>query len=133
MRTRQHADTKDERGSLTLETVIITPVLLLVLMLTVQLALVMHSQSGAQAAAEEGAARARALDGTTGDAQRQAQRFMSELAGGTVTNTSVTANRTAEQATVTVNATVKRIAPFIPLDISRSSTGPVERFVEEPQ
>lgn len=116
-----------------LEFAITTPVILLFLMLTVQFALIAHAQSGAQAAAEEGAGQARAYNGSVSTAEARAERYLSELGRSMFTSTSVSASRTAETATVTVSGSVVRLVPLVPVEISRSSTGPVERFVEEEQ
>lgn len=122
-----------DQGASTLEFVLTMPLLLLFLMLTVQFALVAHAQSGAQAAADEGAASARAFDGSSGQAHSRAERYVSELAGGMFTSHSVTVSRGSTEASVTVSGTVISLVPGFAPTVSRTSVGPVERFVEEPQ
>lgn len=121
-----------EQGASTLEFVLTMPLLLLFLMLTVQFGLVAHAQSGAQAAADEGAAGARALDGSSGQGKARAERYVAELAGGMFTSHTVTASRNSTEASVTVSGTVISLVPGFHPTVSRTSVGPVERFVREP-
>lgn len=120
-----------EGGVSAIEFALTTPVLLLFVMLAVQFALIAHAQNGAQSAAEEGAAAARTVEGTSADGEERAASYLSELGRSMFSSTSVSASRTAEQATVTVTGSVVRLVPLVPLEISRTSSGPVERFVEE--
>lgn len=128
----QRRQQRDDRGASTIEFVLTMPLLLFVLMLTVQFALIAHAQSGAQAAADEGAARARAFDGNTGQAESRARRYLSELAGSMFTATSINASRSTTEGSVTITGTVKQLVPGFPTTVTRTSSGPVERFVEEP-
>lgn len=128
---RRHAHHK-EQGASTLEFVLTMPLLLLFLMLTVQFALVAHAQSGAQAAADEGAAAARAFDGSSRQGRARAERYVSELAGDMFTNHTITSSRSSTEASVTVTGVVISLVPGFHPTVTRSSTGPVERFVEEP-
>lgn len=121
-----------ERGATTVEFVLTMPLLLLGLMIIVQFALIAHAQNGAQSAADEGAARARAFDGSVGQARTRTERYLDQLSGRMFTSHSISVTRTTTQASVTVTATVKPLIPGFPTTISRTSTGPVERFVEEP-
>lgn len=122
---------QSDRGASTVEFVLTMPLLLLCLMLVIQFALIAHAQNGAQSAADEGAAQARAFDGSTRQARMRAERYLDQLAGRMFTNHSIRVTRTATEASVTVTATVKSLIPGFPTTISRTSTGPVERFVEE--
>jgi len=125
---RERAD----RGASTIEFVLTLPILLLSLLLTVQFALIAHAQNGLQAAAEEGASQARAYNGTIEGAEARARRYVHELSGAMFTSTTVRVHRSGQRASVTVAGTVTQIVPGIPTDIQRTSTGPVERFVQEP-
>jgi Flp pilus assembly protein TadG len=129
---RRRGSNRDQ-GASTLEFVLTMPLLLLFLMMTVQFALVAHAQSGAQAAADEGAAEARAFSGSTGRAEARAEQYVSELAGRMFTSHSVTARRGPTEASVTVTGAVISLVPGFNPTVSQTSTGPVERFVEEPR
>lgn len=120
-----------ERGASTLEFVLTTPLLLLFLMVGVQTGLVMHAQNAAQAAADEGAARARAFDGSASAGRARAETYVDNLAGSMFSSHSVRASRGQTTATVTITGTVKSLVPGFHPRVSRTSTGPVERFVEE--
>lgn len=120
-----------ERGASTLEFVLTMPLLLLFLMLSVQVGLVAHAQNVAKAAADEGAADARTFNGTAGDGQARTEEYLGRLAPSILTSRSVSATRTADTASVTVNGTVISLVPGWKPTITQTSTGPVERFVEE--
>lgn len=122
---------RTDRGASTVEFVLTMPLLLLIMLMTVQFALIAHAQSGVQSAADEGAARARAYDGSVGQAQAQATRYVNRLSGSLLSSISVSVDRGHDQATVTVSGSVTHIVPFMPTTIERTSTGPVEHYVEE--
>lgn len=126
------AKRRDERGVTAMEMIIVTPVLLIAFVYIVQWGLLMHAQNGAKAAAEEGAAVARSLEGSAGQGQATAQRYLNELGSSMFTSTSVTADRSGTTASVNVDAEVVQIFPgLVPSTVRASSSGPVERFVEE--
>jgi Flp pilus assembly protein TadG len=120
-----------ERGASTLEFVLTTPLLLLFILFMFQFGFIAHSQNIARAAADEGAARARAFDGSAAEGQSKAEDYVSKLNHEILGNASVRATRTAETASVTVSGNVISLVPGWHPKISQSSTGPVERFVEE--
>jgi len=122
---------RTDRGASTIEFVLTMPLLLIIMLITVQFALIAHAQSGMQAAAEEGAARARAYDGSAGQAHSQTTKYLQHLSGSLLDHVSISVDRGQEQASVTVQGTVTQIVPFMPTSITRHSTGPVERYVEE--
>ncbi|KQY55746.1 hypothetical protein ASD11_14635 [Aeromicrobium sp. Root495] len=121
-----------ERGATVLEFVITMPLLLLFLMVAVQTGFTMHAQNAAQAAADEGAARARAFDGSATEGRSRAQGYLGRLAGPMFTSYNISARRSETVASVTVAAKVKSLIPGFHPEVSRTSAGPVERFVEEP-
>lgn len=127
MRTRN----AHEEGASALEFVLTMPLLLLGLMISVQFALVAHAQNAAQAAAEEGAARARAYNGSVSAGESRADKYLTRLAGTMFSSHSVAGNRTGTTASVTVSGAVKTMVPGFNIHVSRTSTGPVERFVKE--
>lgn len=123
---------RTEGGATAIEMLIVTPVLLFAFVYIVQWGLLMHASNGAKAAAEEGAAVARSLDGTAGGGEAAAQRYLNELGSQMFTSTSVIANRSATEASVNISGQVIQIFPgLVPSRVEASSNGPVERFVEE--
>lgn len=120
-----------DAGALTLEFVITMPMLLLTLMAAVQLGLVAHAQSAAQAAADEGASLARAYDGSASQGKARAHEYVTRLAGSMFSNYQVSADRGAQTASVTITAQVTSLVPGWSPTIQRTSTGPVERFAED--
>ena len=119
-----------ERGATSIvETVLVAPALLFALMLIVQFGLLFHAQNVAEAAAQEGAAEARRFDGTPAAAEETTRTFLAELGPRMLTGRTVTAERTAETASVTVTGTVISLVPGLDLKVTESATGPVERYV----
>src|SRR6478672_13736260 len=95
---------RDERGSATIELVILLPALFAVMFLGMQAALFYHARTVAIAAAQEGARAAGAEHGREADGVGAANDFLAEAGGNDViTATSTSANRTATTATVTVS------------------------------
>lgn len=120
-----------ERGSASLELVVVFPVVLLLLLGGVQGALWYHARAVAVAAAQEGA-RAAALEGATAGAGQAAAAAFVQATGGAdvLPGAQVVASRTATTASVTVagrSLTVLAI-PGVRLEVSASASAPVERI-----
>ena len=129
-RQAQRAGDHDERGAMSLAQVVITaPALLFLLMLIVQFGLMFHARNIAEQAAQEGAAVARRFDGTQAEGREKALQLLTAVGEGTLKNRDVTANRTADTATVTVTGTVVSVVPGFSLSVSESASGPVEKYV----
>lgn len=127
---------RDERGATSVaQMVIATPALLLGLMMIIQAGLYFHARNVAEQAAQAGAASARAYDGSAAAADERTQRYLSSINEKVLRNRSVTAQRGAESASVTVTGTVMTLVPGLTLTVEESATGPVERYVPpaEPQ
>jgi Flp pilus assembly protein TadG len=112
--------------------IIALPVLMLALGATVQYFVKADAQRTAQAAAEEGAAAARAFDGSEEAAEAQAKDFLDSVDNDGLTNVDVSATRGGTEASVTVTGEVQSVGwiPFFDGTVSETSTGPVERYVE---
>jgi len=120
----------DERGSATLNLVVAFPALLVLLLLTVQAALVIHARHLAQAAAQEGLRDARLYHGSQAAGQRTAEAFLAQTAGDLLTRRSVTAVRTPG-ARVVVRGTALSLLPGVRVDVVGRAHGPVERWVPD--
>jgi Flp pilus assembly protein TadG len=120
---------RDERGSVSIELVILLPALFAVMFLGMQAALFYHARTVAIAAAQEGAKAAGGEDGKESDGASAAYSFIVDAGGGDVlTGASATANRTATTVTVTVTGHSLNVIPgWSPL-IVQSASLPVERL-----
>ena len=119
-----------ERGSVTIEMVVLFPVLLGVIVAIVQYGLWFHARSLALAAAQEGVTAARSYTPAPAAGTRAAGAFLGAHAGDTLTTVTISATRPgAGQVGVVVSGRVLSIVPGIPgLVVTQSATGPVERF-----
>jgi Flp pilus assembly protein TadG len=118
-----------ERGSASVELVIVLPALFAVMFLGVQAALDYHARTVAIAAAQEGARAAGAQDGHQIAGIRAATSFVATAGGASVLeHTVATASRTVTTATVTVRGTSLSVIPGWHPTIRQSATVPVERI-----
>ena len=112
--SRQHqvAARRDERGSASIELVILLPALFAVMFLGMQAALFYHARTVAIAAAQEGAKAAGGENGKEADGVSAASAFVDEAGGDDVlTGATATANRTATTVTVTVDGHSLSVIP----------------------
>jgi Flp pilus assembly protein TadG len=120
---------RDDRGSVSIELVIVLPALFAVMFLGMQAALFYHARTVAIAAAQEGARAAGAEHGREADGVGAASDFLAEVGGDDVlTGTSTTANRTTTTATVTVTGFSLSVIPGWKVRITQSASVPVERL-----
>lgn len=120
-----------DRGAVSAELVIATPLLLLMLLAIVQFALWSHATHIAQAAASQGLAVTRAQDGTAAAGSASAQQMLDQLARGPLTGASVSADRTATSASIRISGTATSVIPFLHLPVHAEAAGPVERFIPD--
>ena len=118
----------DQRGAGTVELVIATPVLLLLIMLIAQFALYLHATHIAQAAASQALSAARVSGGSTTAGTTEAHRVLSQLGNGPLRASSVDVQRTTTQATVTITGTATSVVPGLTLTVHAEAVGPAERF-----
>ena len=119
---------RGESGAATAEMVLVTPAMLLLLMLIVQVGLWFHASHVATAAAQEGARAARLENGTEAAGQQEAEAFLDALGREIIVDRGVTASRSADTARVEVKGYAVSVVPGLRLPIDASSEGPVERF-----
>lgn len=118
-----------ERGSVSIELVILLPVLFAVMFLGMQAALYYHARTVAIAAAQEGARAAGGEQGKTSDGIAAAASFVDDAGGDDVLiGASASANRTATVATVTVEGRSLSVIPGWSPVVRQSATVPVERL-----
>lgn len=118
-----------ERGSGTVEMVIVLPALMILLLLVVQYALWAHANALVQSAAAEGDQAARAVGGTPAAGVVAAQGFLRATGAKLVVGPTVTANvQAGGMARVDVSAQVETILPGIHIGVSATSIGPIQEF-----
>ncbi|WP_280637313.1 pilus assembly protein [Nocardioides sp. W7] len=120
---------RGERGSVSIELVILLPALFALMFLGMQAALFYQARTVAIAAAQEGARAAGAEHGRESDGLGAADDFITEAGGDDVlTRAQVTVNRTTAIATVTVSGFSMSVIPGWKVRITQSATVPVERL-----
>src|SRR6476659_9334368 len=103
---RRTAAGPSERGSASIQMVLLLPVLFTVMFLGMQAALFYHARSVAIAAAQEGARASSVEDGSSGVGAAAAVSFVAAAGGDDVLQGArVSSSRTPEVATVTVTGT----------------------------
>lgn len=120
--------TEDERGFETAETAIVLPVLLVMILGLIQGALWYHGSNLTQAAATNAYEAARLYEATTADGITAGNTTASQ-AGGMLTNVTVTVTRNGNEITATVTATTPSIIPGANTTVTKTITGPIERWV----
>nr|NLD39710.1 pilus assembly protein [Actinomycetales bacterium] len=120
-----------ERGSLTLETAVIFPAVMMLIFGVIQGALYYHASDVARHAAYAAANAASAHTGSEGTGQAAAASFISQLGGERVlAGSTIAVARSMEMATATVTGRSVSLVPGLELPlISQSAQAPVERWV----
>lgn len=120
---------RDDRGSVSVELVILLPALFAVMFLGMQAALYYHARTVAIAAAQEGARAAGGENGMESDGIRAAQEFIQDAGGGDVLPSArATATRTATTATVIIEGRSLSVIPGWTPVIKQSASVSVERL-----
>lgn len=111
-----------------MELVLLTPLLLVCVLVVVQFALWQHARLVMLAAAQEGARAARAQGATAEDGRVRAQDYIGRIGPDLVSAPIIDVDRTIDEVTVTIRGQAVNILPGIPLRVTATSVGPVERF-----
>jgi Flp pilus assembly protein TadG len=125
---RLRRKTTAERGSAAIELVVLTPLLMVCVLVVVQFALWQHARHVLLTAAQEGARAARAHGATAEDGRDRAQDYIGRIGPDLVTAPVVEVDRSVEMVTVRVRGQAVNIVPGLPLRVTATSAGPVERF-----
>ena len=124
-----HARSRDERGSGSLTLVVLFPVILLLIFGVVQGALYYYARSLALAAAQEGLRDARVENGSASAGGDRARQFLDRVDDGMLKAVSVSPQRNAGSASVTVRGRSLSLLPGMPgLQVAQTASGPVEVF-----
>jgi Flp pilus assembly protein TadG len=118
-----------ERGSSSIQMVMLMPALFSIMFLGMQGALYYHARTVAIAAAQEGARAAGSQNGTAASGISAASSFVSDAGGRDVLpGAHMTGGRSATIATVTVTGTSLSVIPGWSPAVSQSASVPVERI-----
>jgi Flp pilus assembly protein TadG len=118
-----------ERGSSSIQMVMLMPALFSIMFLGMQGALYYHARTVAIAAAQEGARAAGSQNGTAAEGVSAASSFVSDAGGRDVLpGAHMTGGRSATIATVTVTGTSLSVIPGWSPAVSQSASVPVERM-----
>jgi hypothetical protein len=108
--------------------VVITPALLLLLTLIVQMVAWEHAHQIAHMAAQSGVDAARVEGGSLADGRVSADGVIARAGAGVVLNPVVSATRTGDTVYVNVTGAAPQLIPWLHLSVHEVAVGPVERF-----
>ena len=122
-----------ERGSVTVQMVVLLPVVFAFMFMALQGALWYHARAVALGAAQEGARVASAQDSTGAAGAAAATDFVADAGGdGVLLGSGVNATRDATVVTVTVTGTAQTVIPGWAPPVHQSASVPVERLTGSP-
>jgi Flp pilus assembly protein TadG len=127
--TVPHRRGEEERGSAAVEAIMIIPVVILIFFGIIQGAVVLQAHNVAQAAASTAYNTARLYDASSHDGMSAGEAALTQ-AGTILSGTNVVVQRTPQTVTATVTGTAATLIPGLPAMISRTVTGPTERWVQ---
>ena len=116
-----------DRGSSTVEFVIASAAMVLLLLMVVQVGVWYHTRAVAQTAARHGLDHVRTVNGSTAEGIDVASEFLDQSGGG-LENRNVNATRTAAVSSVTVSGRVVSILPGVSFTVSVTVDAPTERI-----
>jgi Flp pilus assembly protein TadG len=117
---------RDERGSVTAELVVATPLLLLLIMGVVQFAIWEHATHVAEAVAQEGLATARLQGESAAAGQAEAMSVLEGLGSTVFSSPAVQTTRTSTTTTVVVTGEAESIVGLFHLPVRAVASGPTE-------
>ena len=116
-----------DRGSSTVEFVIASAAMVLLLLMVVQVGVWYHTRAVAQTAARHGLDHVRTFNGSPSEGIDVASEFLDQSGGG-LENRNVDATRTAAVSSVTVSGRVVSILPGVSFTVSVTVDAPTERI-----
>ena len=116
-----------DRGSSTVEFVIASAAMVLLLLMVVQVGVWYHTRAVAQTAARHGLDHVRTINGSPSEGIDVASEFLDQSGGG-LENHNVDATRTAAVSSVTVSGRVVSILPGVSFTVSVTVDAPTERI-----
>lgn len=128
LRSRLAAAAEDQRGAMSIEAVLILPVVLTIIFMIISGAIWFSAGNLAQAAAASAYNTARLYNATSQDGT-QAGYAIANQPGTILENAQVTVTRTATTVTVEVTGNSPTIIPGLNVAVDRTVTGPTEHWV----
>jgi Flp pilus assembly protein TadG len=129
--TRRASQRPDgERGIVTIEAIILMPLLFLLIFAIVQAGLYYHAQSTARSIANGAVQVTRIEDGTAEAGRAEANARLAAVGTGLIANPGVDVVRGVEESRVTVTGRAPTIIG-IPFTVRQTATGPTERWVAQ--
>lgn len=119
---------RGDRGSVTSEMVLYSPLLFGLILLGVQMAMWGLAQLAVQHSAEHALQTTRVFGGTVAAGQADAEAVLNQTGSTLLHDQRIAVSRTADTATVTITAKAPRVVPFLSLSVSTTVTAPVERY-----
>ncbi|MEU6349952.1 TadE family protein [Streptomyces sp. NPDC047072] len=117
-----------DRGALSLELMVIFPVVLMLILLTVHAGLWWHARNVALSAAQQGVEAARGRGSSLDAGTRETRDFLSR-AGGSISGAHVSGSR-GQSVRITVTGHVDTLIPGVTLPISQHAQAATERITE---
>lgn len=121
-----------DRGAVTVQLVIATPLLLFQLLLVVQFAVYLHALHVAQTSAAQALAAARAEGGTAADGDTQAEAVLSELGQDVLLQPEVSVVRGTALVRVEITGVAQTVVPPLRLPVHVVAEGPAEEWTTQP-
>jgi len=123
---------RDERGVSSVELVLYMPILLTMILLTVQFSLYYLGRQTASAVARETARVAR-VTGDAAEARQVGNRYVGNIGKGVLDDHAIVIRAVGtDRVRVTVSGRAQQILPFGVPRVSQTVEGPIEQFVETP-
>lgn len=120
----------DERGAAAVEAALVFGIVLAIVLMSVHFGLLYNASLAVDDAAGEALEELADLDGDASQARAVAALILDS--DGTVKSWSMPrAERTEQTATVTITGASSPVLPGLPTEVSRTVSGPVERFISE--
>jgi Flp pilus assembly protein TadG len=127
-RIRRRLTPAGQCGNAAIELVLLTPLLMVCILVVVQFALWQHARHVLLSAAQEGARVARAQGGTAEDGRARAHDYIRQIGPDLVSSPDIDIDRGLDTVVVRIRGQAANIVPGLPLHVTATSAGPVERF-----
>ncbi|MGH9014011.1 MAG: TadE/TadG family type IV pilus assembly protein [Acidimicrobiia bacterium] len=123
---------RGDQGGASVELVLVTPLVMLLIAVAIQFALYYHASNIATAAAQDGVRAAQVEHGSGADGAARA-RVVADRAGSVLEGVSIDASRGERRVRVEVSGSVVSFVPGLHLTLTRSAEGSVEQFLPPDQ